>query len=157
LGLVGPLAAVAVAVALAGRFPPGLSGVSLRSAWPAAAALLLLGFGWYAVTAIRNPRVGWYAVVGNHLLNLLRLPRVPDEDVPLTSLQFVGVAVLGAFPWTLAAGCQIGALARRRAWREPGEFAWVVLAVWVVGVVAFFSLSLFKLPQYAVPAYPAVA
>src|SRR5262249_32917006 len=84
LGLVGPLAAVGFAVALAGRARP----LSAWLPWGAMALLLAAGFGWYVAAAFRNAGFMWYTVVDNHLLNALRLRRFPDEDIPLSALEF---------------------------------------------------------------------
>jgi 4-amino-4-deoxy-L-arabinose transferase-like glycosyltransferase len=153
LGLLGPLAAIAIAAALAGRFRP-------VRAWlpPVGVALMVaIGLGWYAVAAVTEPAFLWYTVVDNHVLNVARMREFPDEDVPLSALEFLTAAGFGAFPWILAALVAVGALVRARAWRDPAELPWVALAVWAVGVLALFTLSPFKLPHYGLPAYPALA
>ena len=153
LGLAGPLVAVAGALGLAGR----LSAGALRLPWAGVGVLLVVGFGWYLVAAVLHPGFLWYTVVDNHILNLLRLRHFPDEDVPLSSLEFLAVTVLGAFPWIVAAALEVAALVRRRAWRDPEETAWVALALWAAGLVAVFTVAPFKLPHYGLPAYPAIA
>jgi len=154
LGLIGPLAAVAVAFGLVRR--PS-TGSGSRLIWVGGGVLLLLGFGWYVLAAILNPGFAWYTVVDNHLLNVLRLRQFPDEDVPLSALEFLTVTVLGAFPWTIAAALEMVALARRRAWQRPEEAGWVALTLWAAGLVGFFVVAPFKLPHYGLPAYPAIA
>jgi hypothetical protein len=144
---------VALALVLAGRVRP----LSAWLPWGAVTMLLLLGVGWYVVAAMRNAGFLWYTVVDNHLLNALRLRRFPDEDVPLSTLEFVAVSALGAFPWIIPAALAVARLARRRAWRDPSETPWVALALWVAGVFVLFMVVPFKLPHYALPAYPAVA
>ncbi len=153
LGLVGPLAAVAVALWLAGRVWP------VRAWLPAAGIVLMvgLGVGWYVVVTATEPGFLWYTVVDNHVLNVARMRAFPDEDVPLSGLEFLAAAGFGAFPWIAAAAVTVVALVRRRAWRDPAEVPWVALAIWAVGVLAVFTLSPFKLPHYGLPAYPAVA
>ena len=153
LGLLGPLVAIAIAAALAGRLRP-------VRAWlpPVGVALMVvIGFGWYVVAAVSEPSFLWYTVVDNHVLNVARMRQFPDEDVPLSALEFVTAAGFGAFPWILAAAVAVGALVRARAWRDPAELPWVALAVWAVGVLALFTISPFKLPHYGLPAYPALA
>jgi 4-amino-4-deoxy-L-arabinose transferase-like glycosyltransferase len=153
LGLIGPAVAVALAAGLAGRLRP-------TRAWlpPLGVALLaVIGFGWYAAAAATEPSFLWYTVVDNHLLNVARMREFPDEDVPLSALEFVSAAGFGAFPWVLAAAAALGRLLRRRAWRDPAELPWVALAIWAVGVLVLFTLSPFKLPHYGLPAYPALA
>ena len=153
LGLIGPLVAIAIAARLAGRLRP------IRAWLPpwGLALMVVVGFGWYAVAALTEPAFLWYTVVDNHLLNVARMRQFPDEDVPLSALEFLTAAGFGAFPWILAAAVTVGTLARARAWRDPAELPWVALALWAVGVLAFFTLSPFKLPHYGLPAYPALA
>lgn len=153
LGLVGPLGSLAVALALAGRLRPA----SWRLPWPGIALLGVVGFGWYAAAAMASPGFVWYTVVDNHVLNALGQRRFPDQDVPLTTLEFLAVTGLGAFPWVIGAGAELVRLARRRAWRDATETPWVALSVWVVGLIAFFAVVRFKLPHYALPVYPAIA
>ena len=153
LGLVGPLAAVAVALWLAGRLRP------MRAWLPGRGIVLMvgLGVGLYVVVTATEPGFLWYTVVDNHVLNVARMRAFPDEDVPLSGLEFLAAAGFGAFPWIVAAAVTVVALVRRRAWRDPAEVPWVALAIWAVGVLAVFTLSPFKLPHYGLPAYPAVA
>ena len=153
IGLAGPLAAIALALALAGRLRP----IGRWLPAPGLAALLVLGLGWYALASMRNPGFLWYTVVDNHLLNAVQLRRFPDEDVSLSSLEFLLVAGLGALPWTVTAVIEVGQLARRRAWRIAEDIPWVALAVWAVALALVFTLSAFKLPHYGLPAYPAIA
>ena len=153
LGLIGPPAAVAAALAACGRLRP------VRRWLPPAgpALMLVVGLGWYAWSALRHPGFLWYVVVDNHLLNAVGLRRFPDEDVPLAALEFLSVAALGAFPWIIPAGLMVVSLIRGQAWRDPAETPWVALALWLVGLWGLFTLSVFKLPHYGLPAYPAVA
>jgi len=153
IGLAGPLAAIALALALAGRLRP----IGRWLPAPGVAALVVLGLGWYALASMRNPGFLWYTVVDNHLLNAVQLRRFPDEDVSLSSLEFLVVAGLGAFPWTIPAVLEVGRLVRRRAWRIAEDIPWVALALWAVALVLVFTLSAFKLPHYGLPAYPAIA
>jgi 4-amino-4-deoxy-L-arabinose transferase-like glycosyltransferase len=151
--LLGPLAAIAIAAGLAGRLRP------VRGWLPplGLALMVVVGFGWYAVAAVTEPAFLWYTVVDNHVLNVARMRQFPDEDVPLSALEFLTAAGFGAFPWILAAAVAVGALARARAWRDPAELPWVALAAWAVGLLVFFTVSPFKLPHYGLPAYPALA
>jgi 4-amino-4-deoxy-L-arabinose transferase-like glycosyltransferase len=153
LGLLGPLVAILIAAGLAGRLRPVRGWLP-----PVGVALMaVVGFGWYAVAAVTEPAFLWYTVVDNHVLNVTRMRQFPDEDVPLSALEFLTAAGFGAFPWILAAAVAVGALARARAWRVSAELPWVALAVWAVGLLVFFTVSPFKLPHYGLPAYPALA
>ena len=153
IGLVGPLLAVAGAAALAGRFRP------VRAWLPPLGIVLMavIGGGWYALAAARNPGFLWYVMVDNHARNAALVRLFPDEDVPISALEFLATTALGAFPWVVPAVLAVVALARRRAWRHPVEAPWVALALWAAGSVALFALVPFRLPHYGLPAYPAIA
>jgi 4-amino-4-deoxy-L-arabinose transferase-like glycosyltransferase len=153
LGVLAPPLAVGLALRLAGRARP------LRAwlPWPGVAVAAILAFGWWALAEAATPGFAWYTVVDNHVLNVARARHFPDEDVPLSAAEFMVVALLGAAPWVVPAAGVVAQLARRRAWREPAEVAWVALVLWAVGVLGLTALSPFRLPHYGLPAYPAVA
>ena len=153
LGLAGPLAALAVALALAGRLRP------VRAWLPplGLAGLVVIGAGWPALAAWANPGFLWYTVVDNHLRNAALARLFPDEDVPLAMGEFLAAAGMGAFPWIVPAALMVWTLARRRAWRDPREIPWLALALWAVGLLALFAVVPFRLPHYGLPAYGAFA
>ncbi len=153
LGALAPPLAVLAAFAIARRTRRDWPGV----AWPAVALWLLLGLGWWFVVEARTPGTLWYTFVDNKILNAAGMRRFPDEDVPLTALEFVAVALLGAAPWSLAGLVSIGRLARRTRRRDPRELPWITLAAWVVGLVALTLASRFRLPHYGIPMYGALA
>ena len=153
LGVIGPPAAIGLALALAGRQRPLLRWLP----WPGVVGALGLGFGWWVFAERQTPGFVWYTLIDNHVLNVLRARRFPDDDVPLSAAQFLMVALLGAAPWVLSAGATLWSLVRRRAWRDPRETPWVALALWAVGVLVLTALSPFRLPHYGLPAYFAVA
>src|SRR5207245_1708979 len=80
----------------------------------------------------------------------------PDEDVPLGTLQFLGVTLLAFLPWSLATPWAV-ARALRRPWEDVTARLWVLIALWPIVVIGFFALSPFKLPHYGLPALPALA
>jgi 4-amino-4-deoxy-L-arabinose transferase-like glycosyltransferase len=153
LGALAPPAAIGVALALGHRVRP----IQRWLPWDGLVAAALLAFGWWVLVEARSPGFAWYTVVDNHLLNVMRARRFPDEDVPLGAVQFLAVAAVGAAPWILGAAVTTVRLVRGRAWRDPREMPWIVLALWAVGVLALTALSPFRLPHYGLPAYPAIA
>ena len=66
--------------------------------------VLVIGCGWYLATGIRTAGFLWYTVIDNHLLNAIRLRNFPDEDIPLTTLEFLASATRANL--------------RRRIWRR---------------------------------------
>ena len=153
LGALLPPVAIGLALAACGYARP------VRRWLPPAgvAALLVLGLGWYAAASVATPGFASYTVVDNHVLNVARARRFPDEDVPLSALEFLTVAAVGALPWLAPAAAVVWRLIRARAWRDPAEAAWTALALWALGVFALTAVSGFRLPHYGLPAYPAIA
>ena len=145
---------MAVALALSGRLRPVAAWLS-----PAAAGLaVVVGAGWYALAAVPESRAfSGTCVVDNHARNAALVRLYPDEDLPISALEFSATTALGAFPWVVPAVLMIVALARARAWRDPRETPWVALALWAVGIVALFVVQPFRLPHHGLPAYPAIA
>src|SRR6266542_1242455 len=47
--------------------------------------------------------------------------------------------------------------ALRRPWETAEARLWLLLGLWTVGVIGFFTFSPFKLPHYGLPAFPAMA
>jgi len=153
LGALLPPLAVGLAFAASGRSRP----LTAWLPWKGVLALIVLGFSWYVATALVTPGFAWYTVVDNHVLNVLRARHFPDEDVPLSALEFLVVAALGASPWLLAAVAAVARLVRRRGWRDPAETPFIALALWAAGVLGLTALSPFRLPHYGLPAYSAIA
>lgn len=152
LGALGPLAVIALFLVLvrerdvAARFVP----------WAGVALFLAVALPWYLLVEWSNRGFLWYTVVDNHVLNFTRGRVFPDEDVPLSALEFVGVTAAGFFPWSLALPWAVW-----RGLRDPRDNPWarpwLLLALWTVVVLGFFTLSPFKLPHYGLPAFPAMA
>lgn len=153
LGALAPPMAIGLAVLLARRARP----LGRWLPWPGVVLAAVLAFGWWALAEGATPGFAWYTIVDNHVLNVAGARHFPDEDVPLSALEFATVALLGAAPWIMAAGGMVARLARRRAWRDPDEIPWIALALWALGVLVATLLSPFRLPHYGLPAYPAVA
>ena len=100
LGALLPPLAIGVALVLAGRARP----ISAWLPWTGVAACLVIGFGWWIGAELRTPGFGWYTTIDNHLLNVARARQFADEDIPLSALEFLAVAIGSALPWMIAAG-----------------------------------------------------
>jgi len=153
LGALGPLAIVALFLWLTRE------GGAWRQWAPMSAVLLLLAVAvpWHLLVEAQYRGFLWYTVVDNHLLNVARQRVFPDEDVPLSTLEFLSVTALGFFPWVLALPLAVARVVRRRPWKTPEARVWMLLALWTIGVLGVFALSPFKLPHYGLPAFPAMA
>ena len=70
---------------------------------------------------------------------------------------YVPAILFGFFPWTLCGIPTTIDLVRRVRGNDAGQRAAKLLASWIVGWVGAFSLASTKLPNYVLPAYPALA
>jgi 4-amino-4-deoxy-L-arabinose transferase-like glycosyltransferase len=151
LGAIGPLVVVALFLWLTRERPYGT-----WAPWWGIAIMVGVALPWYLAVELRNDGFLWYTVVDNHLLNFTRQRVFPDEDVPLSALQFLGVTGLAFLPWTLAMPWALRR-ALRPPWPDADARLWAMLGLWAVVVVGFFTVSPFKLPHYGLPALPALA
>jgi dolichyl-phosphate-mannose-protein mannosyltransferase len=151
LGAVGPLGVVAAFLWITRERP-----YAAWAPWWGVLLLLAIVVPWYAAVELRSRGFLWYTIVDNHVLNFARQRVFPDEDVPLGSLQFLGVTLVSFLPWVLAAPWAI-VRALRGPWPDAQARLWGLLALWAVLVIGFFTLSPFKLPHYGLPALPALA
>lgn len=151
LGAIGPL--VVVATFLWVTREPVLPHWSPWWGWALFAAIVA---PWFLAVEATNRGYLWHMLVDTHLLNFTRQRVFPDEDVPLNALEFVVVTSAAFLPWALAAPWAV-ARGLRRDWTGPADRIWVVLALWTLLVIGFFTVSPFKLPHYGLPAFPALA
>lgn len=112
---------------------------------------------WHVLVSLEHPGFAWDYVVNQHLLFFLdkKFPRDSEGD----TLAFFWAAFAGrALPWVLLVPFVL-----REAWSGRGpeassvERSSMLLGVWLVGVLAFFSLAPSRLEHYSLPALPAAA
>ena len=151
LGAMGPVLVVALFFLLTRERP-----VAPWVPWWGVLLLLAIAVPWYAAVEARNPGFLWYTLVDHHVLNFARQRVFPDEDVPLGSLPFLGVTFLAFLPWALAAPWG-AARAFRRPWEDVTARLWLLVGLWPLVLIVFFTVSPFKLPHYGLPAFPALA
>jgi 4-amino-4-deoxy-L-arabinose transferase-like glycosyltransferase len=118
--------------------------------WWTALALAVLAGPWVWLVSRRNPEFAHFFFVHEHFERFLT--RVHARYEP--DWFFIPVLLLGFMPFTPL----LPAVARR-TWAacRAGEPAAWMLALWVMFVFAFFSLSQSKLIPYILPLFPALA
>jgi 4-amino-4-deoxy-L-arabinose transferase-like glycosyltransferase len=151
LGALGPLLVVALFLWLTRERP-----YRVWAPWWGVLLLLAIALPWYVAVELRNSGFLWYTVVDNHVLNFTRQRVFPDEDVPLSALEFLGVNVLAFLPWTLALPWGV-ARALKRPWADAEARLWMLFALWALLLLGFITLSPFKLLHHGLPAFPALA
>ncbi len=143
LGAVGPALAIALFFLLTRERQVRAQWVP----WAGIALFLIIAVPWYLAVEFQNR---------GFLLNFARQRLFPDEDIPLTPQGFLAVTAIGFFPWSLMVPWAV-ARALRRPWDTVEARIWLLLGLWSILVVGFFTLSPVKFPNYALPAFPALA
>jgi 4-amino-4-deoxy-L-arabinose transferase-like glycosyltransferase len=152
LGAAAPIAVLAVFFALTRE----RAIVRRWVPWTGVLLFVVIAAPWYLLVELRSPGFLWYTVVDNHILHVFRLRAYPDEDVPLGALEFLAVTAAGFLPWALAVPAALWCRARG-PWDTAEKRVWLLLTLWVVGVIGAVALSPFKLTHYGLPAFPALA
>jgi 4-amino-4-deoxy-L-arabinose transferase-like glycosyltransferase len=106
---------------------------------------------WFVVVSQRNPEFLNYFFIHEHFARFSS--SVHERDKPFWFFLAVGAAgvlpFMGLIPvlshWS------------RSAQATPGFDSRLFLSLWVVVVIAFFSISRSKLPLYILPAFPPMA
>jgi 4-amino-4-deoxy-L-arabinose transferase-like glycosyltransferase len=120
---------------------------------------------WHVLATIRNPAQGeskgffWFYFINEQIYRYLNL-RVPRDYDKVPFLIFWGLLLVWIFPWTffmLSSLRQVPLHPRR--WRERLDEetrAALLLAVWALAILVFFSFST-RQEYYVLPSLPALA
>ncbi len=118
--------------------------------WWTLLALAVIALPWVLLVERRNPGFAQFFFVHEHFTRFLT--RVHQRYEP--DWFFIPVLLLGFMPWTPL----LPALARC-GWRDcrSGHGPSLLLAIWLIFGLVFFSLSQSKLVPYILPLFPALA
>ncbi len=149
---------IAILIPLATAVPHALlTGRPLRRLvpWLGLGAFALVALPWFIAVSARIPEFPHYVFVRE------TLERVTTTKFHRTApvWYYLPIVPVAAFPWI------VPALARVKHWRwawlarrdNPNAGEAILLACWVLGPLAFFTLNQSKLPQYVLPLMPAFA
>ena len=115
---------------------------------PGAGVFLAVVLPWYLQGEARNPGYLNYYLWAEHFGRYTTASF--DRSEPW--YYFIGVALVGFFPWTLVLPWII-----KNLWRRSWDDKTVYLVLWVSVPLLFFSASHSKLPQYILPIFPALS
>ena len=115
--------------------------------WRVVVPFFLVALPWYALCYWRN---GWTFI--HEFFVVHHFSRVTSGALlhGRPAWFYLPVLLVGLLPWTPL----LGLMARRRIYRDRRR---VFFAVWVLVVLALFSISVNKLPGYILPLLPAAA
>jgi 4-amino-4-deoxy-L-arabinose transferase-like glycosyltransferase len=118
------------------------------------ATVLAVALPWYLLVSVRTAGAWPRGFFLTHNVERFLQPIGGHGGTVL----FHPIALLaGFFPWTFVLLAGIGLLIRRLRTGDSRSTAYMFLASWIVVWLAFFSICGTKLPNYALPAYPALA
>lgn len=109
---------------------------------------------WHVLAAWRHEGFAWDYIVNQHFLFFLD-KKEPRDSIPIPLVEFWGVFLGRAHPWTLF----LPPILLHAVGRLRGERRWqhLLLLSWFGGTLLFFSVNVSRLEHYALPALPAVA
>jgi len=147
----GPVAPF-LALAIVGIFAVTQLGWKIiwKSLWvPGTLLACLVALPWYVLVQIRNPQFFRVFILEHNLArfgtNIFHHPEPFWYYVPVT--------LLGWLPWVAFVVASL-VWAARKLRRQDADVLNIFLLIWMVVVVAFFSISQSKLPGYILPAIP---
>jgi len=109
---------------------------------------------WHIWVAMRDFR--W--IEGFYWVHNFGRAVTPMEDHGGSALLYYPIAIaLGFAPWSVLLAPVFIGLFKRIRQSDPWRIGYILLACWIGVYVALFSLAGTKLPNYVVPAYPALA
>lgn len=128
--------------------------IAIRMVHPLAIlSFAIVALPWYVLCARANPDFFRVFIVEHNFQRYL----TPMFQHPQPFWFFVAVILLGTLPWTaflIGAAFDGVRIFRDGSWRSS---AGLFIACWAIFPTIFFSFSQSKLPEYILPAFPALA
>lgn len=122
-----------------------------RLNWLAGLSLfLLIAAPWFVVVSLRNPDFAQFFFIHEHFQRYLTNEAHREGGW----WYFLALLAFGALPWTLLLPATLRDALKDQA---SGFRPRLLLAIWVLFVLLFFSASQSKLPGYLTPLFPALA
>ena len=118
------------------------------------AVLTLVALPWYVAVGLATDGQWTSEFFWKHNVERFVTP-MEGHGGPLV-FQFIALAI-GFFPWTLTLIAGLGKFVRRTRRGDRDAQACLLLLTWAASWIGLFSLCRTKLPNYVLPAYPALA
>jgi 4-amino-4-deoxy-L-arabinose transferase-like glycosyltransferase len=119
------------------------------------AIFLALALPWNLIASLRNEHFFWFHFVNEQVYRYLGKRYPKDYDtVPLAL--FYSLHALWIFPWIAFLPSAITYLPRRLSGLDRGQRMTLLLVLWIVVIVGFFTFST-RQEYYTLPAIPALA
>ncbi len=133
--------------------PPTVNGRLSMLFYVGIALFLVLVLPWHLLAAWQNPGFLWFYLVDNQFFRFLNRRAYLEEDVPLTTLAFLVNILIWIFPWSLVLPAALReAIPCSRSMATRIGRVRLLVGLWALTVIGFFSLSSSKLEHYFLPA-----
>ncbi len=109
---------------------------------------------WYVTVGIQTEGEWLAGFLGGH--NVGRFLK-PMENHRGPFVYYVPVVLMGTLPWSVFLPLAVWRSAQRLRMKGTGHASDLFLVVWAAAWIGFFSMAKTKLPNYVLPAYPALA
>ncbi len=109
---------------------------------------------WYVTVGVQTDGAWLEGFLGGH--NVGRFLK-PMENHRGPFIYYIPVVLLGTLPWSVFLPLAIWRASKRLSMPGTGHAADLFLLVWAGTWIGFFSIAKTKLPNYVLPAYPALA
>lgn len=151
VGLVFPLLIVGLYLWFSGDY---MTASRMNLKW-GLTLFLVLTLPWHLLAVWKNPGFFEFYVVDNQFLRFLNSRDFIEDDVPVTSIGFLLLTFIWFFPWSVF----LSAVFRKgfpnlALVHPPGERLRLLVGLWALTIIGFFSLSSSKLEHYFLPAIP---
>ena len=116
---------------------------------------LVLTLPWHLLAAWKNPGFLQFYFVDNQFLRFLSDRAFIEDDVPVSSVAFLGLTLVWFFPWSLFLwGTWRHGFPNARSVHTPEERLHLLVGLWALTVIGFFFFSPSRLEHYILPALP---
>ncbi|MBI3001997.1 MAG: glycosyltransferase family 39 protein, partial [Deltaproteobacteria bacterium] len=130
----------------------GIRQICLKWGVPFFLALIL---PWHLLAAWKNPGFFEFYVIDNQFFRFLSSRAFLEDDIPVGTAAFIGLTWLWFFPWSLfLLGTLRHGFSDTRSGSTPDDRLRLLVGLWAVVVLGFFSLSSSTLEHYMLPALP---
>ena len=131
----------------------------LRAMWAmrpllAVAIVGAIALPWYVAVGVRTEGQWLAGFLGHHNVGRFLEP-LENHRGPI--VYYIPAIIIGFFPWSIFLTLSGIELTRRMRTGTQARQAVLLLFVWMGLWIGFFSLASTKLPNYVLPAYPALA
>ncbi len=110
---------------------------------------------WHIMASLENPGFFQFYIIDNQFLRFLNIRAFVEDDVPVTTFAFLALTIVWFFPWSLFIPAALSQGFRKgHLEQSPVQHLRLLVGIWAIVVIGFFSLSTSKLEHYFLPAIP---